>query len=566
MRAAIDRLWILGLTIALLFCMFVAGTGADPVAPGMQRPLAIPFRVSGSFGEYRPASRFHHGVDVKTYEQNGIPVYAPLDGYVSKIHTSEYGYGNGLFVRSGEYEFTFGHLNDFRGVRPDLELYRLSLRILQPDHIAAVVVPPWFRFNKGEQIARTGESGLGSPHLHFEVRQNGIYMNPLAFPGIAIKDTTQPEIIDVIVETPDARYQIPARKEGAGYVLTSDLPVQKQRLLIGCFDTQSALNRNGVATLKYEWNGKTIYERNTDTIRPEDLLASDRLYHAGLTVIGKVYYYYLYDMTTAGSYNGEAGTGSILLGDVSGNQVKLQFNVKPEASIEKFRMPGNVPLNPAARGAVARASFGSASIAVAFVGTGSGGVAPSSIPEGSLKPGLTAAGPAFYVTQRDMILNEPMRLSYTMPPANVSLYVIHPITKGVSLLGPGRVIGGRTVFDIMFRGEGWVIPLNDGIPPRVERVLLFGDLRGDARQDRDPDTGEWFREYYFSDSGSGIRPETIQVLFNGNPVPFVWKADRSVAAVSIPDELIPAEGAILSLRAEDMQGNRSDWMLDTVVK
>ncbi|MCE9599538.1 MAG: M23 family metallopeptidase [Spirochaetia bacterium] len=554
------------LVFALLFCMVVAGTGADPIGPGMNRPLAIPFRISGSFGEYRPASRYHHGIDIKTYEQNGIPVYAPLDGYVSRIHTSEYGYGNGLFVRSGEYEFTFGHLNDFRGVRPDLELYRLSLRILQPDHIAAVVVPPWFSFNKGDQIARTGESGLGSPHLHFEIRHNGTYFNPLAFKGIAIKDTTQPEIIDVIVETLDARYQIPARKEGSGYVLASSLPLQKQRLLIGCFDTQSALNRNGVETLKYEFNGKSIYERNVDSIKPEDLIAADRLYHAGLTVIGKVYYYYLYDMTSANGYMAEAGKGSVTLGDISGNQVQLHFNVAGDASIEAYKMQGNAPLTWAMRGASSRATSGSASISIGFVGSGSGGVAVAKIPDGSLKPGLTQAGPAFYVTQRDMILAESMRLNYSLQPTNASLYLIHPITKTVSLLGAGQLLGGRTVYDIMFRSEGWVVPLYDAIPPRVERVLLFGDLRGDARRDRDPDTGEWFREYYFSDSASGIRPDTIQILFNGSPVPFVWKGDRSVAAVSIPDSLIPSEGAILSLRAADMQGNRSDWMLDAIVK
>ena len=47
-------------------------------------PLDIPMVLSGSFGELR-SNHFHSGLDIKTRQKEGIPIYAPADGYVSRI-------------------------------------------------------------------------------------------------------------------------------------------------------------------------------------------------------------------------------------------------------------------------------------------------------------------------------------------------------------------------------------------------------------------------------------------------------------------------------------------------
>ena len=533
--------------------------GADPHTPVLEPPLDIKLRISGSFGEYRPASRYHHGVDIKTFEQNGIPVHAPLDGFVSRIHTSEYGYGNGLFFSSGKYEFTFGHLNDFRGVRPDLEEYRLAVRILQPDHIAVVTPPPWFTFKKGDQMARTGESGLGAPHLHFEVRENGTYRNPLAFSGMEIPDDTAPEILDVIAETPTARFKIPAIKNGAHYDLASALPTGPVRLLIGCVDTQSALNRNGVAYLRFEVNGKEEYSRTVDSIEPQQLLLADGLYHPTLTIIGKVYYYYLY--ARPAEYPDRTGKALVTLADVTGNTADLRIEFQKGADVTRYAL-----MEAPQRGNAAHASAPGGLIDVTTYGQNATlGLVAAPLPSGVLKEGLVQAGPSFYLSGRDLTMRDGLRLQYHGQFANASLYVVHPVSRAVNLIGAGKAAGASTAFDFpMYRGEGWIVPLYDKIAPRVERVMLYGGLTPDTKEDRDPETGGWFREYYISDAGSGVRPETLQVLLNGNSYPYTWKADRSVVAVSVPRSFA-RDGALLSIRMEDVAGNRSDWFLDTIV-
>jgi len=65
-------------------------------------PLNIPINASGNFGELR-GSHFHSGLDIKTQQRIGLPIYAPADGYVSRIKVSTWGYGKALYttVESG---------------------------------------------------------------------------------------------------------------------------------------------------------------------------------------------------------------------------------------------------------------------------------------------------------------------------------------------------------------------------------------------------------------------------------------------------------------------------------
>ena len=57
-----------------------------------EKPLDIPLILSGNFGELR-SNHFHSGLDIKTQQRRGLPIYAPADGYVKRIKVSHYGYG-----------------------------------------------------------------------------------------------------------------------------------------------------------------------------------------------------------------------------------------------------------------------------------------------------------------------------------------------------------------------------------------------------------------------------------------------------------------------------------------
>ncbi len=47
-------------------------------------PLDIPLKLNANFGEMRP-NHFHMGLDLFTLRKENLPVYAPAEGWISKI-------------------------------------------------------------------------------------------------------------------------------------------------------------------------------------------------------------------------------------------------------------------------------------------------------------------------------------------------------------------------------------------------------------------------------------------------------------------------------------------------
>ena len=60
-------------------------------------PLDTPLILVGTFGEIRN-DHFHSGLDLGTGEQEGVPVMAAADGYISRIKISADGFGKALYV------------------------------------------------------------------------------------------------------------------------------------------------------------------------------------------------------------------------------------------------------------------------------------------------------------------------------------------------------------------------------------------------------------------------------------------------------------------------------------
>ena len=60
-------------------------------------PLDIPLVLAGTFGELR-SNHFHSGIDIKTQQREGLPVFGIADGSVTRIKVSHWGYGKVLYV------------------------------------------------------------------------------------------------------------------------------------------------------------------------------------------------------------------------------------------------------------------------------------------------------------------------------------------------------------------------------------------------------------------------------------------------------------------------------------
>ncbi len=149
--------------------------------------------MTSSFAEFR-RTHFHGGVDIGTGSTTGYEVYAMRDGYVSRIKVSPTGYGKMLFVRHNDgYSTTYAHLNHFNAeidARAHNEQQRLEC---YPVDIECS--PNEFPVRKGDLIAYTGETGVGTPHLHFEIRDPWMdFVNPLQCSNLAITDDISPTI------------------------------------------------------------------------------------------------------------------------------------------------------------------------------------------------------------------------------------------------------------------------------------------------------------------------------------------------------------------------------------
>src|SRR5690554_5282154 len=120
-------------------------------------PLQIPIELSGTFGELRN-DHFHSGLDIKTLQREGIPVYAPADGYVSRIKVAHFGYGKALYIQHPNgYSTVYAHLREYAGAIQDYvkktQYQRESYEIeVFPD---AELLP----VKKGELIAYSGNTG-----------------------------------------------------------------------------------------------------------------------------------------------------------------------------------------------------------------------------------------------------------------------------------------------------------------------------------------------------------------------------------------------------------------------
>ena len=121
-------------------------------------PLPQSYPITQQYGD-NPGSytrwnlKGHNGIDFAA--PMCTPVLASADGWVEKADSDPAGYGNYVQIRhvSGDVRTVYGHLN------------RLDVK-------------PFTFVTVGQQIGLSGTTGNSTgPHLHFEVRKNGLEQN-----------------------------------------------------------------------------------------------------------------------------------------------------------------------------------------------------------------------------------------------------------------------------------------------------------------------------------------------------------------------------------------------------
>ena len=151
--------------------------------------------ITSTFAEYRPG-RFHAGIDIKTWGKTGYKIFAIRDGYISRIRVSPYGYGKALYLTldTGE-TVVYAHLQSFN---KQIEDYVWSEQVKRGKYgVQLFLNSEKFKFKQGDFLGKTGQTGVGFPHLHFEMRNsNGEPVNPFS-KGYIVADYKEPVITKV---------------------------------------------------------------------------------------------------------------------------------------------------------------------------------------------------------------------------------------------------------------------------------------------------------------------------------------------------------------------------------
>ena len=146
----------------------VEGRSLKASATQLSSPLRTPldnFRISSGFG-YRihPVTgglKHHKGLDMAAL--TGTPIHAAADGTVREAGWHG-GYGNFVLIQhTSVYATAYGHMSR---IHPSMT--------------------PGLRVRQGDVIGYVGSTGMSTgPHLHYEVRVNGIQQDPAKIAGIS---------------------------------------------------------------------------------------------------------------------------------------------------------------------------------------------------------------------------------------------------------------------------------------------------------------------------------------------------------------------------------------------
>ncbi|NTE03010.1 M23 family metallopeptidase [Agrobacterium tumefaciens] len=257
------------ITVNVLHAQQIFSNNKYPITD-FRQPLDItPPALAGSFGELR-GNHFHSGVDFRTNQREGYPVYAVADGYISRLRVQNSGFGQALYINHPNgFTTVYGHLQRFAPkiatVVKNLEYEKKSFEIDEfPD---ATLIP----VHKGEVIAWSGNRGSsGGPHLHFEIRDTKTEetINPQFF-GIIIPDNIPPVIHGLYVYrlngktfnefTPKQAIGITGANGNYKAVAPISLIGEVGFGVVTTDRHNGASGTNGVYSIQLELDGKMIY-------------------------------------------------------------------------------------------------------------------------------------------------------------------------------------------------------------------------------------------------------------------------------------------------------------------
>ncbi len=163
------------------------------------KPLSIPISIGAYFGDLRP-NHFHMGIDYRTNGVEGLNLHSISDGYVSRVRTTPYGYGQVVYINhTNGLTSVYAHCSKFSGKLDSV--VNVAKLNQQNNEIELYLDSNAVPLKRGEVFALSGNTGSSTgPHLHFEIRETATDtpLNPLLY-GLGNKDIYTPTINSIKV-------------------------------------------------------------------------------------------------------------------------------------------------------------------------------------------------------------------------------------------------------------------------------------------------------------------------------------------------------------------------------
>ncbi len=150
-------------------------------------PLPVHEGCTSSFGEFR-STHLHMGVDMRTHQEEGWPVFAAGNGRISRLRREPEGYGRVLYLDLDDGRtVVYGHLCRYSRALGLEQRLQEACAAENSSFPGDVYLSPPVSVKRGDVVAYSGQLGIGAPHLHFEVRQGDDACDPfgegLELPG-----------------------------------------------------------------------------------------------------------------------------------------------------------------------------------------------------------------------------------------------------------------------------------------------------------------------------------------------------------------------------------------------
>ncbi|NOZ13325.1 MAG: M23 family metallopeptidase [Acidobacteria bacterium] len=263
-------------------------------------PLPANYGITGTFMEYRH-QHIHAGFDLSTDGKDGLPVRCFDNGFIVLIKVQKRGYGRVLYIRHPKEKLVsvYGHLDRFSA---PLEKIVSRYKRLRKTRYPGTIVPKHpIPVRKGQIIAYSGESGVGWPHLHFELRNlKNEPVNPEKYGFSVQSDKQAPDFrfLNIYPATPDSTVngacratRIPVQKLSNGNYSLPPFQISGQVFLsVTIHDTDGRKGPLAIYSLHAQLNNQPFYQYLADQFSYDRFKRSSAIYDLGQTRLSPASY------------------------------------------------------------------------------------------------------------------------------------------------------------------------------------------------------------------------------------------------------------------------------------